>query len=270
MKKTLFIFILLILTFFVYCQDYELGYNRFGLNPGWGLKLENGIAQFDGDEIIEINYEVNIENNIQFIEFYGFPPGIVGFRYKLDYERQLWLTTTRSKTGPPSIFATYISDNSEPELIQPNTKWGGSFTPAVATSSSNYAEQNKTYYAENILDLRLSNPWVEDKDGYGVGETITLSYERPIHVLYFSNGFVSFEKTHLYTDNSRVKQIELENLDENTVITINILDTPNIQEIRLDKPMQNIVIRITDIYLGEKWEDTCINFIVGDSWDSLP
>ena len=268
MKKVLLIVSLLTLPLYAYSQSNRLEYDNFNLNPGWGVRFTDDKAAFYGDGDIEIDCKISVENKLQFIEFFGNPPGIWGFKSNQEYQKQLWLTYDPDM-GPAMIFGTYTSDNAMPELLLPGTKHGGDFIHGSAESSSRYAEADKTYYAKNILDIRTYHPWVEDKDGYGIGETITLSFDRPVHILYFSNGFVSFDKPYLYSDNSRVKQIEMENLDDHTLTTIDISDTPNVQEIRFDGAMQNILIRITDVYPGDRWDDTCINFIVGESWDNF-
>lgn len=52
-----------------------------------------------------------------------------------------------------------------------------------------------------------SASWVEGVNGNGIGEKI--NFETNGEVLYFFNGYVSFSKPWLYTDNGRVKKIKI-------------------------------------------------------------
>ena len=68
-------------------------------------------------------------------------------------------------------------------------------------------EGKKTYCASNLANLELNSPWGEGVNGNGIGEKI--SFETNGEVLYFFNGYVSFSKPWLYTDNGRVKKIKI-------------------------------------------------------------
>ena len=111
-------------------------------------------------------------------------------------------------------------------------------------------------------------PWVEGVKGYGIGEKIT--FERiSARNLYWSNGFVSYDKPYLYERNSRVKKIRI--VDESTggIIIVDLVDTPNPQKIILsenkDLNARTITIEILDVYKGTYYEDTCVNYILLES-----
>lgn len=136
-------------------------------------------------------------------------------------------------------------------------------------SSSSYSDNQFSFPAENLSNLNLFHPWVEGVPGYGIGERISFTAEeiKPIVGFYFSNGFVSFEKPYLYTQNARVKKIKVTNENKDFNFVYDIDDTPNLQYFEVKRNTQDLIIEILDVYPGTKWEDTAINFILLDTRD---
>lgn len=129
------------------------------------------------------------------------------------------------------------------------------------TASSELSEGSKLYAAFNLGNLRLDEPWCEAESDAGIGVTIDLGTCG--RGLLFSNGYVS-EKSYLYTYNNRVKQIELIDANDASYFrVITLKDTALPQYITIDEQIgRHIILKITDVYTGSKWNDTCINFLI--------
>ena len=144
------------------------------------------------------------------------------------------------------------------------------------SASSELRENGITYSARNMLERQL--PWVEGVNGYGIGESLTLTvqcipndyFNYPFTGFIISNGFVNFEHPDLYRKNSRAKIIEV--IAPNGITKEYLLaDTSLFQTIELPEDMIMILNRnietfeyriiIKDVYRGDLWEDTCINII---------
>ncbi|WP_028975351.1 NADase-type glycan-binding domain-containing protein [Spirochaeta cellobiosiphila] len=144
--------------------------------------------------------------------------------------------------------------------------------PTGSIKVSSYLTEGSIIYDEKFLkNSVLRQPWIEGAPGKGIGESITFEAvmdrnDNPraaANGMYLFNGFVSFDKPHLYKYNARVKQFRVEDLDTDEMWTINLIDTPNPQYYDL-KGHEGHTLRlsITDVYAGTKWEDTCLNMIV--------
>ena len=119
----------------------------------------------------------------------------------------------------------------------------------------------------NILDGDLSTTWCEaDEDGPGIGESITVEFAGPVSFdeLQIVNGFAS--GNNYYLKNNRVKSMQLTQVAgkhyQQKEYTLND-NTPDWQSIKFDllQTAQTITIKITDIYKGNKYDDTCLDDI---------
>lgn len=130
-------------------------------------------------------------------------------------------------------------------------------------ASSELKEKSKIYSVRNLGNLSCGNCWSEGVPGNGIGEYI----ENEIHgrYLYFFSGYVDVNKPYLYKQNSRPKKIMIET--KNQTIYLDLEDSPNPQKIFIDEPdwkkPYNIKITILEVYPGTKYDDTCINAIIG-------
>ena len=106
-------------------------------------------------------------------------------------------------------------------------------------------------------------PWVEGVPGNGIGESITIEYDSPIIGLSILNGFVEEQKLKLYKENSRLKEIEIENLETGKKQTAKFEDRVYFKYIQLDESAERIKITIKDVYPGSKYSDTCVTVIHG-------
>ena len=106
-------------------------------------------------------------------------------------------------------------------------------------------------------------PWVEGAPGSGIGETITIEYNSPVIGLSILNGYVEEQNLKLYKENSRLKEIEIENLKTGKKQIAKFEDRVYFKYILLDEPAEKIKITIKDVYPGSKYSDTCVTAIHG-------
>ena len=121
--------------------------------------------------------------------------------------------------------------------------------------------ENDVVYSKEHLRQFSDTPWVS-KDSK-IGEEIVITSNQEITMLFIGNGFFRDKKRNLFFENNRVKEltIKYENdigLEHKVILQDNAL----VQMIPLlDASSKKITIRIDSIYLGTKYNDTCINFI---------
>ncbi|MBR0495255.1 MAG: nicotine adenine dinucleotide glycohydrolase, partial [Treponema sp.] len=135
----------------------------------------------------------------------------------------------------------------------------------VATSELVEAQFDGKYLYPpiNILDGDFNSTWCEaDQNGSGIGESITVEFSEPVSFdeIQLVNGFASKD---YYKKNNRVKSIVLTQVakrhfqqKEYTLLD----DKPTWQSINFALPQtaQTITIKITDVYRGSKYDDTCL------------
>jgi hypothetical protein len=120
------------------------------------------------------------------------------------------------------------------------------------------------YPPVNILDGDFSTTWCEnDASGPGIGESITVELEAPVSFdeLQIVNGFASGND--LYGKNNRVKGFQLTQTagkhfqQKDYVLKDNV---PGWQSVKFDllQTARTITIKITDVYRGSKYNDTCL------------
>ena len=146
----------------------------------------------------------------------------------------------------------------------------------VYTASSELKEGTTVYSAKNLGTLFLPpdskessrmwnpghKPWVEGVAGYGENEFITINTSREFNEINILNGYVARERLDLYKKNSRVKDIEIIDLDNNIKYSFTLLDEVKIQTIKMKQWTKNIKLIIKSVYKGDKWDDTCITSII--------
>ncbi len=151
-------------------------------------------------------------------------------------------------------------------------RWSGANPRVVSVrSSSSFVEGIKEYNGQNTVQFSSTDniPWVEGIDGQGIGEWFEIETETwnwPVDFLLISNGYVDFAKPYLYEYNSRIKKMRIEIEEHDIEFEVELTNTPQFQEIRLPKKIDDgeTIIRFTilDVYPGSKWEDTCLNLVI--------
>ena len=140
--------------------------------------------------------------------------------------------------------------------------YGGFMFSAVdditATSS---IKEGDIIYSPDISDLAIGRPWAVS--GNGIGEKISFRLSQPVNV-YLSNGFISYSRPYLYSQNSRPSKIRVSYGDTSYIFELE--DTPHFQSIRQDGQYfpfwENMEIEILDVYQGTRFSDACITSIL--------
>lgn len=118
----------------------------------------------------------------------------------------------------------------------------------------------------NILDGDLSTVWCEaDEKGSGIGESITIEFEEAVSFdeIQIVNGFVY---KNLYKQNNRFAEIQLTQVagehfqQKKYKLQDNTEDYQSIK-FELLQTAQTLTIKLTDIYRGTKFDDTCLGDI---------
>ena len=123
-------------------------------------------------------------------------------------------------------------------------------------------EGDIVYLASNMRSFS-NKPWAVSQENVYDEEIVITSPDYPIRELLIGNGFYDNERQHLFLANNRVKEILIQYDDsygmEHRVI---LQDTGVLQLVPLLNISCNTIrIKILSVYPGEKYDDTCINFI---------
>ncbi len=149
-------------------------------------------------------------------------------------------------------------------------------------STSFLQEGGISYISENIdkflgyflyenrpwLQMQVFNgnaiPWVEGVDGPGIGEQLIITFTEPYSDIVVLNGFVDRNRKHLFKDNNRVRTaiIRSDDSGEPFEFEYHFEDMVRFDEIRFPRPVEKVIFEIKDVYVGEKWDDTCISAIL--------
>ena len=133
---------------------------------------------------------------------------------------------------------------------------------------SSFLVEGKTFYkAENLASVE-GLPWAS-ANGYGINDTIKLRFlAKSDSKLIFYNGFQSKSRPDLFKANSRVKKIEIKNLENEKVSNFLLQDIIDAQKISLSAlniqkdEYITLEIKILEVYQGEKYKDLCIQAII--------
>ncbi len=132
-------------------------------------------------------------------------------------------------------------------------------TAKSAEATSVLIEASTTHYANRIFDGDTSTAWVEGSEGTGIGEYITITFDKKYCIEEFTIN-AGYQKTHdLYLKNSRPKEITLTFADSTSETHV-LEDVDKAQSIELSCPVMTdeVVITINSVYPGTTYEDTAI------------
>lgn len=127
-----------------------------------------------------------------------------------------------------------------------------------------YSDKTYVYTAEKAFDKDMSSCWSEGLDGYGVGESITVSFDNIYEVSEISiwNGLCTNED--LYNKNSRLHNFTVI-LSDGSRYDFECSDgwDKRNQIFSFDGSVKSssLTIIIQSVYEGEKYKDTCISEI---------
>lgn len=270
--KKIFVSIVLINIFFVHAQNnYDIDKQTFYSNYNIEWDFFNGtLTETISDEKVVSHGALDTDKETVF------STSINKYTYKY-YEQKPYYKLVIENEGKSEEYISLKLPNENNEFIllysnksdEPLKK--GFFHPKSVINYyknskieiDNYLEEkNIKYLPQNLNNISIGKPWVEGLEGSGIGIKIKIKNANNFSKIIISNGFVS-RKTQTYYNNNRVKKIKINNLkkiDEPTIIELE--DTANPQEFALNFSTNEIELEILAVYKGEKYDDTCINFIM--------
>jgi hypothetical protein len=133
------------------------------------------------------------------------------------------------------------------------------------SASASLIERNRNYYpTPEKLGLRINSVWAVRG---GINEYLLVQLPQQVESFYISIGYVSYTQPYLYKENSRPKKIRVTEVgNESNSMEFELEDTPNFQRISLSNGVRwgaTLKIEILEIYPGTKYDDMCINSIMG-------
>ncbi|NDW10097.1 polymorphic toxin-type HINT domain-containing protein [Dysgonomonas sp. 520] len=157
-------------------------------------------------------------------------------------------------------------------VIGPGCSWYCGASYEMKASSILPDAGKNTYKVENLLDDDVRTAWVEGVKGYGIGESVSFIFaEGAARATSCSlvTGYSKDERT--WKNNSRVKAFNIYE-NEKLVAAVNLKDTRCIQSFELknhrrNKEAMTLKFVITEVYKGDKYDDTAFSEIVFDGED---
>ena len=184
--------------------------------------------------------------------------------------------------NPPKIDFSPIQYAPTGEMYIFESRFLGGLRDAEVISSSYLTDKRHEYKPENVKYTMYEGecylwgfsetvvPWVEGKNGYGIGEWIEYDISSFLEgrrdlvnenaKLYILNGYVNPKLPHLYKENSRIKKATLI-IDDSTEIKIEFDDIVEFKCVELGRPFTKVRLIIDEVYKGSKYDDTCITAI---------
>lgn len=130
----------------------------------------------------------------------------------------------------------------------------------ICASSVLKSQGRNSYTPANASDGDSTTAWVEGAPHSGEGEWIEYIYDGPatIQTLSIVNGYAKSAKA--FKDNARVRTFEI-HVDDTTVFRGRLADTRDLQQIRLDRPVNGTIWRllVLDVYPGRRWQDLAVS-----------
>ena len=278
-KKSRFAILIL---FFVVCS---YAYSQDEINGKFSAGVYDGYIDFNNNKveflpffndlpqnIIEGEYNYRIIDNIPFLEILSEPYINMIFLY----DKYFCLLTMQNFRGEGFyVDKSEISNIIESSLIGRHELLFINYA-AKYDATSYLVEGDTEYLPENLKHASITGPWVEGVHGAGIGEKVEINFILdkngnpddywngfPVNGLLLSNGFLSTKNPSLYKKNNRIKKIEIMDINENFSIDAELRDTPELQLIILPEYTDKIIIEIKEVYPGDKWDDTCLNLLLG-------
>ncbi len=234
---------------------------------------------WEEDEPVHEEYDVTWEkiNRISYINF-NYTGNFLGEGIQHGQKKYLILY------GKDYVF--FYDENNVMVFYQFSRAAGVYENPYTAEATSELKEKNYVYEAGNLANIKNLKPWVEGVDGHGQGEKIILKQDTTRIIAHpdtlaayrysgvtISNGFIDFNRPHLYEDNNRIKKIRISRGSDKNYIEVELEDTPQFQyfyfQDNLTTESDILVIEILEVYKGSKWDDTAINLIIPWGINSL-
>jgi len=154
---------------------------------------------------------------------------------------------------------------------QDGDSWYDGGQKVIVSASSTLAGDGKnSYIAANAHDSRTDTAWVEGKKDYGIGQSITFTFDRKslehdrftVRGFSIANGYIKNKK--LWGENSRIKTLKIY-VDGKAAALVKLNDvygfqSVNFSEIKLSRKKNvSIKFEIVEVYPGSRFADTSIS-----------
>lgn len=293
MKKRFFIFFLLILSIYLYSQNFPLIGNFI---PNLYSTIEvcyisDDSITFDFENELEdktVNYNKVHKDGMLFFEMTEpFPKEFnENYYYGKDVStsNNILILAGKQKNHKAyrngkyetydftlMIAATDGFDTPYP-FINPGSTYFESYHTTYYDCSSFLVEKSTKYEINNLHVLGLDTPWVENAEGSGIGEGFSINNSELCPYILIMNGYISYKKPYLYKRNNRVKKLKITGLKSGKTKILDVLDTPHPQTIDISFITENedLRIEIADVYKGTKYDDTCIHYLIAYPDEVIP
>lgn len=104
-------------------------------------------------------------------------------------------------------------------------------------------------------------PWAEGQPDSGVGATLTIQFNGRKNLLTILNGYVDYDRMHLYRDNGRVRSMRVASDEGDFSFVYEFEDYVHFADITLPGRVSGVTLEILDVYEGRRYSDTCISAI---------
>lgn len=169
--------------------------------------------------------------------------------------------------GEGKPLGTYVgrgrsSDRTE---LKKSGKWfflSRQFT--ASASSSLKPEGGLTYGPEHLTGYDAERAWVEGAEGDGIGESVTLTMNKPAKAtrLLIGNGYR--KSADLFKKNNRVKKLGV-SVNGGAPFSVELPDGYEHDcpvDLPVDAgPLKTVTLTIEEVYRGSKFRDTCLSFL---------
>lgn len=131
----------------------------------------------------------------------------------------------------------------------------------AANSSSTIVQQGTTNDPILLFDGRDDTNWQEGVSGYGIGESISFSFDSYYDVKFFGFKLGNWKTDDYYYGNAKPKTITFIIGDYVGQVTFDGDREVEWVELTESVNADSVTLFIDDVYRGTKWEDTCITEI---------
>jgi hypothetical protein len=109
---------------------------------------------------------------------------------------------------------------------------------------------------ENVLDGQALTAWSEGVDGLGVGQTLSVFFDRQHHLtsIKMRAGWQRSDNPCLFRRNGRPKDLEI-SFDTGDRVTWRLPDEPIESVLPVDSNTASVTMQIVDVYPGEVCDD---------------
>lgn len=133
----------------------------------------------------------------------------------------------------------------------------------VDATSTFISKAGNNYSPYNLVDHQNDTYWQEGEEGDGIGQKITFSFSNQVMLngISISNGKQNIlDSDHSFTENNRIKKIELVEDDRLTIV---LPDEQETVYILFEEPIikEKVTIILREVYKGTKYNDTCLSEI---------